>query len=194
MARLLAVAFTALLAVFAGVQGRELLQAAAPAPGPASVAEAVIGSPDLSTLLAAVQAAGLTSALSDPNLVATVFAPTNEAFAELFTELNITAEEALALPYLGAILQYHVVPGVAATSDMLMANMELPTLLGEYLTVGLFPEAVTIYGIDSSANVTMANIRAGMSVVHVIDGVLLPDLANITAYAAPAPMASLAMT
>jgi len=177
-----------LLAAFCGVQGRTLMQAAAPAPmGFASVADAVVATPELSTLLAAVEAAGLTSTLADPTLVATVFAPTNEAFNNLFTELDITAEQALALPYLAQLLSYHVVPGVAATSTVLTPDMSLPTLLGEYLTVGLFPEAVTIYGIESAANVTMPDIAAGQSIVHIVDEVLLPTLANITDYLAPAP-------
>ena len=58
------------------------------------------------------------------------------------------------------LFKAHVMTGVLQ-STQLMSNMALPTLLGEYLSVGLFPGAVTIYGIDSAANVTQANIVAG---------------------------------
>ena len=53
--------------------------------------------------------------LSDPTLVATVFAPSDDAFTAYLTANNLTAEQLLAAPTLGSVLKFHVVPGVAAT-------------------------------------------------------------------------------
>ena len=52
--------------------------------------------------------------LSDPTLVATVFAPSNDAFTNYLTANNLTADQLLAAPTLGSILKFHVVPGIAA--------------------------------------------------------------------------------
>jgi uncharacterized surface protein with fasciclin (FAS1) repeats len=64
-----------------------------------------------SILIEAVQAAGLTDTLAAPG-PATVFAPTNDAFAALLGELGVTKEQLLGnKPLLTAVLQYHVVAG-----------------------------------------------------------------------------------
>jgi uncharacterized surface protein with fasciclin (FAS1) repeats len=52
--------------------------------------------PQLSTLVAAIQAADLVQALSNPTTPLTVFAPTNDAFAALIDMLETTAEDLLA--------------------------------------------------------------------------------------------------
>lgn len=146
-----------------------------------SVADALALAPNntLSTLKAALDAAGLTQALRNESLVATIFAPTNDAFAEAIAALNTTATALLAnKALLTDILSYHVVPGVAATSDMLKDGQVLPTLLGQTLTVSLMGGNVTIIADGSEAMVIPegANILAGKSVVHVIDAVLVPKL------------------
>jgi uncharacterized surface protein with fasciclin (FAS1) repeats len=63
----------------------------------------------LTTLVAAVDAAGLKSVLDDPNAKLTVFAPTNEAFAALLAALKLTPAQLLAnKPLLTDVLKYHV--------------------------------------------------------------------------------------
>merc|ERR1719408_724513 len=62
-------------------------------------------------------------------------------------------------------------------------GMVLPTLGGGELTVDL-SDGVVIDGVGSSASVTIPDVAAGMSVVHVIDTVLLPI---VVGGAAPAP-------
>ena len=52
--------------------------------------------PELSTLVAAIQAANLVQALSNPTSPLTVFAPTNDAFTTLIENLETTAEDLLA--------------------------------------------------------------------------------------------------
>jgi uncharacterized surface protein with fasciclin (FAS1) repeats len=100
----------------------------------------------------------------------TVFAPTNEAFAALPTETL----ETLLLPEniedLQSVLTYHVVPG-AITSDQLTDGMQVVTVNGETITIGVTADGVSING---SANVAIADIETSNGIVHVIDSVLLP--------------------
>ena len=83
------------------------------------------GNPDLSILVEAVVAAELAPLLSGAGNY-TVFAPTNEAFASLLTELNVSKAELLAnKPLLEAVLKYHVL-----TSRV--AKLQIP--LGKAIT------------------------------------------------------------
>ncbi|GAB4820091.1 hypothetical protein N2152v2_007137 [Parachlorella kessleri] len=152
-----------------------------------TVAAAAKANPNLSILATAVQAAGLASTLDDPNLVATIFAPTNDgeaqadsAYATQLT-LGLTPEAALAPANIGVIktlLSTHVVPGVAAKSTTLTNGQALPTLnSGENLTVDLTtPGTVLIKpSLGQAAKVVQPDIAACKAIVHVIDRVLLPS-------------------
>lgn len=168
-------ALVALSAVLAAGSGRELLQSK-------TVTGTAAATPSLSILVEALTKANLTSTLDDPTLVATVFAPTNDAFAALLKKLNYTKDQLLSSYILKPTLLYHVVPGVAAKSTDLTQGETLPTLLkGSNLTVSLM-NGVMIDGMDSNATVTQANIVADKAVVHVIDTVLLPAKSTLDSY------------
>jgi hypothetical protein len=80
------------------------------------IAELASTTPDLSTLLAAVQAMNLTDVLSTPGPI-DVFAPTNDAFAALLSDFGITAEQLLAeTDLVTRVLQLHVVTDGAVCS------------------------------------------------------------------------------
>ena len=132
---------------------------------------------DFSTLAAAVEAAGLQDALSDPEATLTVFAPTNEAFEAALASLGLTAEELLAdTETLTAILTYHVLGDIVTSSDIAAAGTEeipVETLSGEELVVVVGDDG-TVGFVDQTATVTMADIEASNGVIHVIDAVLLP--------------------
>ena len=146
------------------------------------IVELASTTPDLSTLLAAVQAVNLTDFLSSPGPI-DVFAPTNDAFAALLSTQGITAEQLLAeTDLVTRVLQLHVtVPdGVVCSGDL---NGTVPTALaGESLDVT--GDTVTAGG--SSATIIGA-VNAGNGVVYLIDNVLLPtpdpEQANATASA-----------
>ena len=123
---------------------------------------------NLSTLVAAVQQAGLVETLKGEGPY-TVFAPTNEAFEKLLMELDITAEDLLAHPDLEKVLTYHVVPGKVMSTDLEDA-MEAETVNGQTIMVDL-SNGVMI----NDAKVTAADLEASNGVVHVIDKVLVPD-------------------
>lgn len=77
------------------------------------------------------------------------------------------------------VLSYHVIPSAAATSAQLKDGQSYPTAL-DGATVKIDKRAsgsVRIIGAgneDKVATVIAANIRAGKSVIHIIDEVLLP--------------------
>lgn len=163
-----------------------------PTKAPATIAAAAQATPQLSTLLTALKASSYLNLVSDPKTKATVFAPTNAAFAAALKALNLTAAQLVGnKKLLDTILSYHVVPGVAALSTGLKNGQEVGTALSKdaKLKVELPSKGgVRIAGAGSSANVVTANVKAGDSVIHLIDFVLLPPKSFIeAATAAPAP-------
>ena len=133
-----------------------------------SVVDIIVNSEDHTLLEAAVIEADLAGALSGDGPF-TVFAPTDDAITALVTALGITAEELLALPNLGEILQYHVVTATAMAADLSDGQM-ITTLLGQDVEVSISEAGVFI----NDAQVTAADISADNGVVHVIDAVLVP--------------------
>jgi len=126
-----------------------------------------------STLVAAVQAAGLVDALSGAGPF-TVFAPTDDAFAAALEALGLTAEELLAdTETLTDILTYHVVPGnVVAGTVVTLDGQSAPTLLeGATIDISVGEGGVTL---NEGIDVVQTDIIANNGVIHVIDGVLLP--------------------
>ena len=147
----------------------ELESADQPVAAELSIAEIAAADGNFEILTAAIEAAGLTEALSNGDLSITVFAPTDDAFAAL-PEGTV---DALLLPenrdQLTQILTYHVVDGEVLSTDL--ASGEVETLSGGSVTVEVGGETVTI----NQANVVTADIAASNGVIHVIDAVLLPQ-------------------
>jgi Secreted and surface protein containing fasciclin-like repeats len=117
------------------------------------------------TLVQAVQAAGLVETLSGEGPF-TVFAPTDEAFAQIPQE---TLQAVLAdKEKLTAILTYHVVPGKLMAADVVRST-QLQTVQGQTITVS------TEGGVRvDDANVVQTDIEADNGVIHVIDKVIMP--------------------
>lgn len=123
----------------------------------------------LSTLVAAVQAAGLVETLQGDGPF-TVFAPTNEAFAALpeGTVESLLMEE--NRDQLINILTYHVVSGEVMSGD-LSDGMMAETVEGSQIEV-----SVSGYGVKiNNASVVQADIEASNGVVHLIDTVIMPE-------------------
>lgn len=133
-----------------------------------TIAELAASDGNFEVLTAALEAAGLTEALSNNEMSVTVFAPTDDAFAAL-PEGTV---EALLLPenrdQLTQLLTYHVVEGEVLSTDL--ASGEVGTLAGAPISVMVGEEMVTI----NQANVVVADIEASNGIIHVIDSVLLP--------------------
>ena len=140
---------------------------------PETVVDIIVESEVHTLLELAVGAAGLVDALSGEGPF-TVFAPTDDAVVALTEALGITADDLLALPNLGEILQYHVVAGEAFSDDLEDGQM-ITTLLGQDVTVSIDDAGVMI----NEAMVIIADLEAENGVVHVIDAVLVPTATNI---------------
>ena len=140
---------------------------------PATVVDVATSNEDFSTLVTAVEAAGLAETLSGDGPF-TVFAPVNDAFAAL----PAGTVDSLLLPenqdQLTGVLTYHVVPKEAMSGD-LSDGMTVTTVQGQPLTVGVSDAGVTLTdGTGNTVSVVQADIEAGNGVVHIIDEVLLP--------------------
>ena len=131
----------------------------------ATILETAAGAGVFNTLLAAVDAAGLRSALEGPGPF-TVLAPVDDAFAALPPGTVQTLVD--NPPQLARILKYHVIAG-AHTREALVAQPEWPSLEGA---------AIPIRRADpfevKNATVVTADIACDNGVVHVIDRVILP--------------------
>ena len=120
------------------------------------------------TLVAAVQAAGLAEKLSGPGPF-TVFAPTNEAFSKLPPG---TLEELLKpenKAKLVSVLTYHVVPGNLKAKDVVKLK-EATTVAGSNVAIVVKNGVIMIDG----AKVVQTDITSSNGVIHVIDAVILP--------------------
>jgi uncharacterized surface protein with fasciclin (FAS1) repeats len=139
-----------------------------PVEAPKTVVDIAVGSPDHTTLVAAVTAAGLVETLSGTGPF-TIFAPTNAAFAALpaGTVDNLLKPE--SKEQLTGVLTYHVVSGNVMAAD-LSDGQVVKTLNGQDLKVSIKDGKVMING----ATVTAADLAGSNGVVHVIDAVLLP--------------------
>jgi uncharacterized surface protein with fasciclin (FAS1) repeats len=127
--------------------------------------------PDFSILVEAVLAAGLQDALAAPGPL-TVFAPTNDAFAALLEELQITKEALLAdVELLTRVLTYHVVPGRVLKADV-PVGAAVTTLQGQTFTVDA-TLAITDQRARKAA-ISATDVLTSNGVIHVIDTVILP--------------------
>ena len=118
------------------------------------------------TLLTAIEAAGLTEALSGEGPF-TVFAPTDAAFAAI-PEADLAAILA-DTETLTAILTYHVVSG-AVSSEQVVSLDRATTLQGSDVTITVNDSGVRV----DEANVTTVDIQASNGIIHVIDAVITP--------------------
>ncbi len=129
--------------------------------------ETAIEAGNFTTLVAAVQAAGLVEALQAEGPF-TVFAPTDEAFAQIPTD---TLNALLADPEaLANILLYHVVPG-KVMAETAVTLTSATTAQGQDLTLNLTDDGLLV----DQALVVATDIEASNGVIHVIDAVVLPE-------------------
>ena len=132
------------------------------------IVDTAVSAGSFSTLVTAVQAAGLVETLKGEGPF-TVFAPTDQAFAAL-PEGTV---ETLLMPenrdQLIAVLTYHVVPGKVMSSDLAGKKLTAETVNGQSVEINAF-SGVKV----DNASVTKADIEASNGVIHVIDAVILP--------------------
>jgi uncharacterized surface protein with fasciclin (FAS1) repeats len=146
------------------------------------IAENAVKAKNLTTLVAAVKAAGLVDTLAGPGPF-TVFAPTNAAFDKLPPGTVDKLVEPSMKKQLTGILTYHVVPGTLTAKD-LMAEIKagggkarLKTVQGDPLTVSMKGKQILVMDeAGGTAEVQTADVLQSNGVVHVINHVLMPAM------------------
>ena len=133
------------------------------------IVDTAIAAGQFSTLVAAVQAAGLVDTLKSEGPF-TVFAPTDAAFAALpeGTVENLLKPENKG--QLVAVLTYHVVAGKVMAADIAGKTMEVDSVQGSAISVNAMNGVMV-----DNANVVTADIETSNGVIHVIDAVILPN-------------------
>ncbi len=134
------------------------------------VATAASNNPVLTTLVAAVGAAGLGDTLNGAEAL-TVFAPTDCAFAELDPA---TLQAALDDPsgLLTEVLGFHVIAGQRLSSEDLAGVTELETFTGAMLPIEVDGDTISVGG--GQATVLVPDIQTANATVFLIDSVMIP--------------------
>jgi len=140
---------------------------AAPAEEVGSIAAVGASDPDLSILVELVTLANLGAVLESPGPF-TVFAPTNDAFAEVI--VDVESLEILDTNVIIALLSYHVVPGIYMSTDI-SDGLILGTVQGETIEFHVTDDGVTV----NEETISAVDITASNGVVHKIDGVMFPQ-------------------
>lgn len=145
-----------------------------------NIVEIAAENDDFSILVAAVGIAGYADLLANTNNI-TVFAPTNQAFEDLITELNPLGINDLQdlLDFLGVeglqkVLAYHVfAEGRVYSSDL--SNTNITMFSGDNVGIDVGgPSLIDFY--NRASGIGPTDIQATNGVIHVINKVILPDL------------------
>ena len=148
-----------------------------------TVVDFAIADPNFETLVAALTRSDLTfdyvSTLSTPYGSSpapfTVFAPTNDAFGDLLTELGVNGLADIAEPTLKATLDHHAVAGLNVKSTSLSDDFTVPTLGGN-ITANITGGASLTDANNRVSNIIAVDVQASNGVIHVINKVVLPPL------------------
>ena len=145
-----------------------------------TIVDVAVGNEDFSTLVAALKAADLVSALQGDGPF-TVFAPTNAAFAKIDSKTLASLLEKKNQKALANILTYHVVSGKLASSDVVAAlkkgngKVEVKALNGQVLSV--IQKDGKIWLKDQNGNyseIVATDVMGSNGVIHVINTVAMP--------------------
>jgi uncharacterized surface protein with fasciclin (FAS1) repeats len=145
-----------------------------------NIVENAVNSADHTTLVAAVQAAGLVDALSGPGPF-TVFAPVNGAFAALPAGTVDTLLKPENKDTLTKVLTAHVVAGDLKLADLRAqvgadGYANLKTLSGDALSIRFKGDTAMIYSESKNiGSITIGDVDQSNGVIHVIDAVMVPN-------------------
>ncbi len=146
-----------------------------------TIVDIALESPDLTTLVAALQAADgdLVSVLSGDGPF-TVFAPTNDAFNDFLTDNNFASLEDIPTDVLTDVLLNHVVSGTNLSTGLstgYISSLSTAGVNGQALS--LFIDTASGVGINGVSEVTTADVEASNGVIHIVDAVIgLPDIVD----------------
>lgn len=138
-----------------------------------TITQLAIRNPNFSTLVSILtmpEMSGILEAASSASSNLTVFAPTNEAFANLLAALGKTSLNELPIALVKEIVSYHILDSSVMSSQLQNGMMAETLLTGESITVDL-SDGVKI----NNANVIAPDVEAVNGVIHGIDNVLIPS-------------------
>ena len=133
-----------------------------------TIVETAVATPDLSTLVTAVTAAGLVDTLNGEGPF-TVFAPNNDAFAKIPADTLADLLKPENVDQLKAVLLRHVVPKVIIAKNFPKDITRVDTVGGE--TITLNPVEGTVESSAGKAKVIAMDVLASNGVVHIVDTV-----------------------
>lgn len=177
----IAVAVSSTLALSTGAKAANPMVGGAPMYQSKNIVENAVNSADHTTLVAAVQAAGLVETLQGAGPF-TVFAPTNEAFAALPAGTVDTLLKPENKDTLVKILTEHVVAGNWSTTQIAAAARASSTgfynfnaVSGDALSAQIKGDKLYIFDESGNASlITISDVEQSNGVIHVINKVLLP--------------------
>ncbi len=139
-------------------------------------------SPLLNTSRYVLEAGGLTDKkLSDAALVATLFVPTEAAWAAFLAAAKLRRGDLLANgPLATKLARNMVVPHVALRTLAFEDGAKLSTLNQEALTLRFTAELFVVVSARATATVIVPDLAAGAAVMHVVDTVLVPDSVRVS--------------
>ncbi len=146
-----------------------------------NIVQIAIANPHFSSLVAAVVKTGLAGALADSSAKLTVFAPNNDAFAQLPAPFNnatnITAITSAAnIAFLKSVLLYHVL-GTKVKANQIADGRSSVTTIKPAGTSNdntiYFSKTYNFIRVNGNSDVIFANIKASNGVIHVINKVLI---------------------
>lgn len=150
-------------------------------------------SPEHTTLVKALTAAGLTETLSGAGPF-TVFAPTDQAFAAVPQPMTAYLMDPGNKAALAQVLTYHVVPGAISSADLYAkikaggGKATLTTVEGQSLTFTEVSGNIKVDGTQgSSGYVTQADVAQSNGMIHILNGVLMPEIKPGAAAESAAP-------
>ncbi|MFN3488949.1 MAG: fasciclin domain-containing protein [Emticicia sp.] len=180
MKKLAAVFVSALISLSTFAQEKTVMVGGAAMYPSKNIVENAVNSKDHTTLVAAVQAAGLVETLQSAGPF-TVFAPTNAAFGKLPAGTVETLVKPENKATLTAILTYHVVAGKLSAADIVAkikagkGTAAMTTVQGGTLKASLKGKNVILTDEKGgTSTVTIADVNQSNGVIHVIDTVVLP--------------------
>lgn len=146
-----------------------------------TIVDVAVGNNNFSTLVTAVQAAGLVDTLKSKGPF-TVFAPTNDAFGKLPAGTVETLVKPENKATLTKVLTYHVVSGKVAAKDVLSlikkgnGTATLTTVSGGKLTAKLNGDKVELTDEKGGVStIIMTDVKASNGYIHAIDTVVMPS-------------------
>ncbi len=145
-----------------------------------TIVDVAVSNDDFSTLVTALKAADLVSALQADGPF-TVFAPTNEAFGKIDSNTLNSLLEEKNKKALSNILTYHVVPSKLMATDVVAAlkkgkgKVEVKALNGQVLTVMQKDDKIWLKDQNGSySEIIATDVKASNGVIHVINTVVMP--------------------